>query len=118
MTLLCVGTAAAQDNNRQQKPIVLLDYLTVYPYDIGGFSEYPENVIEAINKKNMFGYNDWRVPTTEEYELIYASRNEVRGLKDFEGYCWYINKDGKYQQNYKGRLRLVTTSTKKVEIED
>ncbi len=63
--------------------IKLFDYLYVYPFDLGYFSHYPETIISAINKNNMYGYNDWRLPTTEELQLLYANKYRL-GLSNID----------------------------------
>lgn len=92
-----------------KKVITLLGYLHVYPEDIGEFPTIPTNVISAINKQAMYGYNTWRVPTREEFALIKANSNYL-GLKGDN----YITSDGITN----GNVLLVTTGKTASEIQN
>ena len=45
-------------------------YLHVFPTELGVFQSAPTNVIANINAQKMHGYNDWRLPTSEELSLL------------------------------------------------
>ena len=89
--------------NQTIKPnsvVILYNYLRVYPEDLGTFSSYPNNIIEAINNDDTYGYSTWRLPTEEEMSLINNNKGKVQGLFSNE----YMTIDG----NKSGRVRLVT----------
>lgn len=48
-------------------------YLHVFPNELGVFQSAPTNVIANINAQKMHGYNDWRLPTSEELSLLLAN---------------------------------------------
>lgn len=48
-------------------------YLHVFPNELGVFQSEPTNVIANINAQKMHGYNDWRLPTNEEFSLLLAN---------------------------------------------
>ena len=55
---------------RLSAPICLLDYLWVYPEDLGTYESGPTSIITQINRQGRYGRNDWRVPTPEELRLM------------------------------------------------
>lgn len=55
---------------RLSSPICLLNYLWVYPEDLGTYANGPSEIIWQINKQGMYGRNDWRVPSSEELKLM------------------------------------------------
>ena len=57
--------------------ITLYDYLYVYPEDLGKFSTEPKSFITAINKQNTYGFNDWRLPTKEELDLLNSNKRNL-----------------------------------------
>jgi TolB-like protein len=71
------ATPAAPASN---KMVTLYDYLHVFHEDLGAFSSPPTAIIANINKGNPHGYDDWRLPTMEELELLRNSRSKVGGL--------------------------------------
>ena len=81
--------------------ITLFGYLKVFPDNIGEFSSVPINVISTINQQSMYGYNDWRLPTREEFALLVANREKL-GLKNGN----YMTSEDRF-----GNVRLVTTAT-------
>jgi TolB-like protein len=95
-----VTVSSVTEKPKVQDVITLLGYLKVYPEDLGTFSSYPYNVVQAINDDISFGYNTWRLPTDEELSLLQGNRNKVPGLTDSE--YQIIEKSGA------GRIRLVT----------
>ena len=67
--LLCVGCGGSDSDGEPEVKIVL-NYLKVYPDDIGEYDAEPKNVIAQLNKQEMYGYNTWRIPTHEELTLL------------------------------------------------
>lgn len=59
-------------------PYLLYDYLYVYPEDLGVFTSAPTSIIKATNKNSAYGYNDWRLPTQEELDLLNSNRKDLR----------------------------------------
>lgn len=51
----------------------VMDYLHVFPSELGLFDEIPYSVIKHINAQIQYGYNNWRVPTNEELSLLRAN---------------------------------------------
>ena len=51
-------------------PLCLLNYLWVYPEDLGSYPSGPGEIIAQINKQGMYGRNTWRVPTDDELRLM------------------------------------------------
>jgi len=62
-------------NNKEV--IILYDYLYVYPEDLGKFTAMPQTIINSINRNNIFGFNDWRLPTADERDLLQANRHRL-----------------------------------------
>ena len=62
----------------RDSPYVLLGYLFVYPEDLGGFSTSPVSLINTINKNCSYGYNNWRLPTREELDLLTSNKRKLR----------------------------------------
>lgn len=54
------------------EPIVIYDYLKVFPNDLGTFDEEPQTVINRLNQSQKYGYGTWRLPTEEELALMRA----------------------------------------------
>jgi TonB family protein len=60
------------------KPILLMDYLTVFHTDVGKFNySEAEEMCENLNDANSYGYNDWRLPTLTELKMV---RSNIKGL--------------------------------------
>lgn len=53
-------------------PIILYDYLKVFPNDLGTFDAEPQAVINRLNQSQKYGYGTWRLPTEEELALMRA----------------------------------------------
>lgn len=82
------------------KVVILFDYLYVYPNDIGEFTSAPVNVIASINRNSQNGFNNWRIPSKEELDLMRANSSQL-GLKNGV----YMTSDGIPS----GIVRLVRT---------
>lgn len=54
------------------EPIVIYDYLKVFPNDLGTFDAEPQSVINRLNQSQKYGYGTWRLPTEEELALMRA----------------------------------------------
>lgn len=54
------------------EPIVIYDYLKVFPNDLGTFDSEPQSVINRLNQSQKYGYGTWRLPTEEELALMRA----------------------------------------------
>lgn len=89
-----------------EKPVLLLGYLWVYPYDLGEFIQNPTNIIENINAQAPFDRSTWRIPTPDELAVMEANADDV-GLGD-----------GIYMatSHKNGILRLVSTGPTHSEI--
>lgn len=62
-------------------PVCLLNYLWIYPEDLGSYTNGPNNIIAQINRQGMYGRNSWRVPTDEELRLM-ENYADICGLGD------------------------------------
>lgn len=51
-------------------PICLLNYLWIYPEDLGSYVGGPSEIISQINRQGQYGRNTWRVPTDDELRLM------------------------------------------------
>ncbi len=51
-------------------PVCLQGFLWVYPEDLGTYAGGPNDIIAQINRQGLHGRNDWRVPTTNELQLM------------------------------------------------
>lgn len=62
----------ANDNSVRERTEVevVLDYLKVYPTELGIYSYEPTTVIKQINLQHRYDYDTWRIPTTEELDLL------------------------------------------------
>ncbi len=67
--------------------VIKIDSLYVFPVDVDIYATDYEMAekIEKINLNNSYGYNNWRMPTVKEMQLIYDNRAIV-GLDDFSTY--------------------------------
>ena len=81
------------------EPVQLLGYLWVYPEDLGNFKQQPIGIIENINTQNMYGRDNWRIPSPDELAVL-ENNAETIGL----GEDTYMATD----QN-SGILRLVSS---------
>ena len=62
-------------------PVCLLEYLWIYPEDLGTYTNGPQSIIDQINKQGKYGRNDWRVPTSDELRLM-ENYADMCGLGD------------------------------------
>lgn len=88
-------------------PVQLQGYLWVYPEDLGSYSSEPTSVISNINRQGKYGRDNWRVPTSEELNLMKNEADKI-GLGELHLYMY----DGRYSS---GILRLVSTGPSVVE---
>lgn len=97
------------------QPYRLHGFLSVFPSDLGEFSENPKPLIDAINKSNSYGINTWRIPTEYEMRLLIENaptvglrqvytRRDMNGTE--KGYMyWFTTTEG----NYVGAFYYYTT---------
>ena len=62
-------------------PIRLQGFLWVYPEDLGTYADGPNDIIAQINRQELHGRNNWRIPTTNELQLM-ENYAEQCGLGD------------------------------------
>ena len=55
---------------QRNKVEVLYGYLKIFPNELGNFGSEPISIIAQINKQAQHGYNNWRIPTNEEFDLL------------------------------------------------
>lgn len=79
------------------EPIVIYDYLKVFPNDLGTFDAEPQTVINRLNQSQKYGYSSWRLPTEEELALMRAENVIGSGT--------YMTRNTRRQR---GIVRLVT----------
>lgn len=83
--------------NKREKTIVTekvitileLPELTIYPTDIDvKLNKYTEaeEMCKTLNNSNSFGYNNWRLPTKQEIQLMYMYRQKIKGLNSKRNY--------------------------------
>ncbi len=90
--------------------ITLYGYLKIHPKNLGVFSSEPTTVISNLNKNGEYGYDSWRIPTKEEWELILSNASQISGISKSQPFMTSSNRfDGKDKV-----VRLVTTDTKTV----
>ena len=92
-------------SNEPRTPIILQDYLMVYPHDLGLFSTTPTQSIAKINKLADFGHNDWRLPTDEELSVMNNNR-QITGMRSGKEYA---TKFSIFSANNPLTVRLVRT---------
>ena len=66
-----------QTSTTLSSPITLQGYLMVHPKDLGIFSVSPYQTISTINKRAEFGFNDWRLPSSEELSIMNANKYSI-----------------------------------------
>lgn len=112
-----ISSSSVPDKPKSQpdKPtmvVTLLGYLHVSPDELGVFSSKPVNVIANINKQAQYGYDDWRLPTVEELELMEANREKL-GLQNSQ----YMIDAHPSDPSSRRIVRLVTTGKSVAEKE-
>jgi TonB family protein len=103
-----VSTDSAQlssTSQNQTNVITLLNYLHIFPENLGTFEEVPRHIILHLNQSQQYGYGSWRLPTEEELSLMRAN--------NLIGYGNYMT-----CENQKGIVRLVTDKEAGVIITD
>ncbi|MCI8998504.1 MAG: hypothetical protein HFJ95_05870 [Muribaculaceae bacterium] len=98
-------SSSASILNSNQNPITLNGYLMVYPTDLGIFTSAPISTINMINRKADFGHNSWRLPTSEEVDLLIANR----GTLGMRPNITYANSYSIFRQSSPLAVRLVCT---------
>ena len=67
--VLGVRSGTSSTTVATDEPVTLFGYIHVFPTDIGEFQTLPAQLLSAINKKATYGYDSWRLPTTEELSI-------------------------------------------------
>ena len=62
----------------KKEAICLHGYLYVYPEDLGSFSKYPASVIANINNNKVYGKSHWRLPTSDEFTIMWQYYEELK----------------------------------------
>ncbi len=86
------------------KPVLLYDYLMVFPNDLGMFRTSPTSIIANINSNNTYGRNNWRLPTREELSIIRNSATIIPGYQNIR----YMTSDGYITYDTPVAVRLVS----------
>ena len=86
----CLSIAQAQNNQTGKKIVVLYGYLYVFPETLGKFFPAPTSLISNLNNQKIYGYNDWRLPTLDELQLICANQEKINASQGD-----YLSSDGK-----------------------
>lgn len=73
----------------RKEPVLVGGYLYVYPEKLGCFRKCPQAIINGINKKRTYGRSTWRLPTSDEVEII-ESCKEIN-LRDYGVYPSSMN---------------------------
>jgi hypothetical protein len=73
-------------------------------------SDFPVNdkkeaveVCKMINRNKAMGYNNWRIPTKDELQLIYSYRKEIKDMKENAKYLYDNDKNEKLIFNNESR---------------
>ena len=97
-------TVESNSSASADEPVTLFGYLHVFPIDIGEFQALPEQLLSAINKSMQYGYDSWRLPTTEELSIMRVNANLIPNFKNADYLC--------SDSSNRGYARLVTTEKK------
>jgi len=62
--------------------VTILGWLYVYPEDIGPFRGAPTNSIAGINNQKMYGYNNWRLPSIDELDMLRINASKLNNLSN------------------------------------
>ena len=103
--VLGVRSGTSSTTIAADEPVTLFGYIHVFPTDIGEFQTLPAHLLSAINKKATYGYDSWRLPTTEELSIIRANSHLIPNLKNVDYLC--------SDSSTGGHVRLVTTELPK-----
>lgn len=95
------GVTTSSISAPTDEPVTLYGYLHVFPKDVGEFKTLPEQLLQAINKSSQYGYDSWRLPTTEELSIMRANSDLIPNLKNADYLC--------SDSSNGGYARLVTT---------
>lgn len=59
----------------------LFGYLYVFPENLGNYT-YKEamEMCDNINSANLYGFNNWRLPTLKELKIIYQNKDKLDGF--------------------------------------
>lgn len=99
--ILGVRSGTSSTTAVSDKPVTLFGYIHVFPTDVGEFQTLPAQLLSAINKKATYGYDSWRLPTTEELSIMRANSHLIPNFKNTDYLC--------SDSSVKGLARLVTT---------
>lgn len=101
MKILGEGSRTTNTTVSTTEPVTLFGYLHVFPTDIGEFQTLPAQLLSAINRQAQYGYDTWRLPTTEELSIMRANSHLIPNFKNASYLC--------SNTSVKGYARLVTT---------
>ncbi|MBQ3249822.1 MAG: hypothetical protein IJB05_01605 [Bacteroidales bacterium] len=101
MKILGEGSRTTNTTVSTTEPVTLFGYLHVFPTDIGEFQTLPAQLLSAINRQAQYGYDTWRLPTTEELSIMRANSHLIPNFKNVDYLC--------SDSSVKGLARLVTT---------
>lgn len=99
--VLGVRSSPSSTTATADEPVTLFGYIHVFPTDIGEFQTLPAQLLSAINKKATYGYDSWRLPTTEELSIMRANSHLIPNFRNADYLC--------SDSSVKGLARLVTT---------
>ena len=99
--VLGVRSGVSSTTVAADEPVTLFGYIHVFPTDIGEFQTLPAQLLSAINKKATYGYDSWRLPTTEELSIMRANSHLIPNFRNSDYLC--------SDSSVKGLARLVTT---------
>lgn len=99
--VLGVRSGTSSTTVAADEPVTLFGYIHVFPTDIGEFQTLPAQLLSAINKKATYGYDSWRLPTTEELSIMRANSHVIPNFRNTDYLC--------SDSSVKGLARLVTT---------
>ncbi|MBO7502037.1 MAG: hypothetical protein J6T32_02330 [Paludibacteraceae bacterium] len=96
LLLLMICLTALSISAQQRDSVEIVYYLRVFPKELGVFVSEPTTIIQKLNEQVQYGYDDWRLPTTEELSLLRANGYVDDGV--------YMSMDGMQS----GKVLLVT----------